>query len=333
MRFHIRFADQIVGALIVIAFLVLVAATVFIGRNQRWFARDFHYRAHFESAVGISPNMEVQYRGFPIGIVKGRHLSAEDLVEVEFTIFDTYGARVTEGSLVELQASPIGLGNRFLFHPGRGRNQLQEGSVIPRRGTPEAKELALQGLTSITESGDDVSILLSRAGSLVEHLNSIAGQLDSALAGNSDTAIGRIVGSVENTAAGLPGITGETQALLADLQRHLDPILRDLQTLTSQLSDPEGTVASLLDGEGSLNTGLESSLESVTGILRNLERTTEFLPAQLPQVAVIIAEARTLLQSVEGLLTALRNNPILRKGFPEDPRTGSGGTSARDVAF
>ncbi|MDR2516716.1 MAG: MlaD family protein, partial [Spirochaetaceae bacterium] len=167
MRFRIRFAEQIVGALVIFAFLSLVAVMVFLGRSQRWFSRDSRYRAHFDSAAGISPNMEVQYRGFAVGTVKGRLLLPTDRVEVDFVIFEEYAARVTEGSLVELQASPIGLGNRFLFYPGLGTARLDEGAVIPRRGTPEAKELAVRGLTSITESGDDITKLLSRAGTLL----------------------------------------------------------------------------------------------------------------------------------------------------------------------
>jgi phospholipid/cholesterol/gamma-HCH transport system substrate-binding protein len=333
MRFRIRFADQIVGAFIILALLVLVVVIVLLGRSQRWFARDPHYKAYFESAAGLSPNMDVQYRGFPIGSVKTRRLVADDRVEVDFTIFDSYAGRVTKGSLVELQASPIGLGNRFLFYPGLGTVQVEEGSAIPRRGTPEAKELALRGLTSITESGDDISILLSRAGSLLEHFNGIAAQLEEALAGTSDTAIGRIIGSVEGSLESLPGITGDAEALLADLQRNLDPILANVQSLTDQLADPNGTIGSLLDGEGALNTSLESILGSVTGMLQSLERTVEFLPGQLPQIAGLITEVRTVLHSVEGLLISLRNNPILKKGFPTEVQTQSGGTSARDIAF
>ena len=332
MRFRIRFADQIVGALIVFAFLTLLVVVVLLGRSQRWFSRDARYRAHFDSASGIAPNMEVQYRGFAVGTVKGRLLPT-DRVEVDFVIFEEYAARVTEGSLVELQASPIGLGNRFLFYPGLGTDRLEEGSVVPRRGTTEAKELAARGLTSITESGDDIAKLLSRAGTLLEYLNNTARHLDEALAGTSDTAIGRIVGSVEGGLAPLSSLSTDAASVLASLQRDLEPILADLRTVTGKLAEPGGTVSSILDADGPVNAAIEPALESVTGILRSLERTAEFLPAQLPQLAALLAETRTVLHSVEGLLVALRNNPVLKKGFPDEVSTRSGGTSARNIDF
>jgi ABC-type transporter Mla subunit MlaD len=157
--------------------------------------------------------------------------------------------------------------------------------------------------------------------------------MDEALTGTDATAIGRIVGSVEDGLAPLSSLSTDAASVLAGLQRDLEPILADLRTVTGKLAAPGGTASSLLDADGPVNAAIEPALESVTGILRSLERTAEFLPAQLPQIAALLAETRTVLHSVEGLLIALRNNPILKKGFPEEVSTQSGGTSVRDIDF
>jgi phospholipid/cholesterol/gamma-HCH transport system substrate-binding protein len=354
MKFRIRFADKIVGFFIIAALAVLVVVVFSLGRSQRWFRRDYRFLAYFESAAGLSPNMEVQYKGFPIGRVKSRRLAENDQVEAVILIYDTYIDRVREGSIVELQISPIGLGNSFWFHPGLGERRLEEDSVIPRAGTPEARSLVERGLASTPVPAGSVNLLLSQVNTLLEHLNSAAAEVETALQGTNQTAIGRVVQSVESSLSGITGAAGGIANTAADIggvvnqaYADLDPILADvetllsnlkavsadLQTVSAQLAAPGGTVSSILDGSGPIYANLDASLASIAAILQNLEKTAAFIPPQLPQVARLIADLNQLLQGAEGLIVALRNNPLLKKGFPDEPQTQTTGTGARDVSF
>jgi phospholipid/cholesterol/gamma-HCH transport system substrate-binding protein len=67
--------------------------------------------------------------------------------------------------------------------------------------------------------------------------------------------------------------------------------------------------------------------------MNNVEKVSDFIPAQLPQLAVIISELNTALKTAEDLMTALINNPLLRGGVPERKETGPGGTSHRNMDF
>lgn len=98
MKFRIRFADQIVGFLIVVALISLVAIIFLLGSRQRWFARDYQYKTYAASASGLSENMPVLLKGIQIGAVKTFHLTGDDQVEVIFTIYDSYADRVKQGS-------------------------------------------------------------------------------------------------------------------------------------------------------------------------------------------------------------------------------------------
>jgi phospholipid/cholesterol/gamma-HCH transport system substrate-binding protein len=109
MTFTIRFADQIVGFLIILGLGALVFVVFMLGSNQRWFSRDYQYKSYFSSASGLGNNMAVLYKGFTIGHVKSFDLAGDDRVEVWFTVFDTYVSRVRHGSAVEVIQSPIGL--------------------------------------------------------------------------------------------------------------------------------------------------------------------------------------------------------------------------------
>jgi phospholipid/cholesterol/gamma-HCH transport system substrate-binding protein len=70
MKFSIRFADQVVGALVLLALAILIVVIFMLGINQRWFIRDPLYKTYFSSVSGLSRNMAVQYMGFTIGNVK-----------------------------------------------------------------------------------------------------------------------------------------------------------------------------------------------------------------------------------------------------------------------
>jgi len=319
MKFSIRFADKIVGTLVILALAVLVVVIFMLGKNQRWFAKDYQYKTYFNSASGLSANMAVQYKGFTIGNVKKITLSEDDNVEVVFTIFEEHHHRVREGSVVELNASPIGLGNSFLFYPGRGAEQLPEGSVIPEVNSPLARQLITAGMVDRPESADTINNIINQVNSLLDTINiSLAGS-----GGADELALGQIIINVEKTTAALGDV-------VQSLSSQLNPILGNLDSVTGKLSDPSGTVMSILDSENSVYTDLSASLDSVTAILDNMEKTSNFLPSQLPS---LLADLNAALRSAQDVLIALTNNPLLRKGVPERVETGPAGANPRNLDF
>jgi len=316
MKFSIRFADQIVGLLVILALAILVFVIFMLGKNQRWFVNDSHYKTYFTSASGISPNMAVQHKGFTIGHVKTLSLSDDDRVEIIFSIFEEYTHRVTEGSVVEVQESPIGLGSSFVFYPGRGTDIIPDGSVIPEVNSPEAKPYMARGLTDITKTSDSI-------GNIVNQVNSILATVNRALTGaNGEPALGQIVNNVE-------GVTASLNTLAGDLSEQLKPLLSNLETVSEKLSNPSGAVMGILDGKGPLFEGVTS----LAGIIENLNRTSEFIPTQLPQIASAINELNIVLRQVQDVLTSIANNPLLKGGIPENTETGPAGASPRDQKF
>jgi phospholipid/cholesterol/gamma-HCH transport system substrate-binding protein len=347
VRFRIRFADQIVGILALTALSALGAVVFMLGSRQRLFSRDPRYLIYFDSALGLSGNMPVLYKGFTIGNVKTVRLTEDDRVEAAISIFDIYADRVREGSLVELKVSPIGLGNQFIFYAGLGEALLEEGAVIPNSGSPEARNLISRGLAVPTAQDDGVSILVSRANALLDDISRIALQVEAAFAGTGDTALGRTLrgaetaikaagetlGTVEDAASAVPGMAKNIAASLDGALTDLKPVISNLETLSAMLAAPDGAAARILDGDGEIYAGLESSVKAAAGAIQSLEEAAAFIPAQLPQIAVMILELQEALRTAQDVLTALTNNPLLKRGIPAHGRTGTGGTGFRDIRF
>ena len=340
MKFKIRFADKIVGFFIILALASVVFVIVMLGRSQRWFAHDVSYTTLLLSAGGLSENMAVQYRGFTIGNVKTFYLNDSDNVELIFYIHEEYKDRAKLGSLVEIMVSPVGLGNQFLFHPGRGEI-LPEGSFIPAVGTAQARELIRQGLASEAHHDDSISLLMNRASSVLDELNRFLAQLNEAVGpGSDETEIGKIIGSVQRTLSGVEVIpvtldqgVNSVVKMVEELLSELSPILTNISALTAELNNPDGTIYSILDSEKDVYQNLVKSLGSLAGILNNLDRTVAFIPGQLPQIAGLLVDLRVTIKTAEDVLVALTNNPLLRRGIPAKPETQGSGTGPRDIRF
>jgi phospholipid/cholesterol/gamma-HCH transport system substrate-binding protein len=141
------------------------------------------------------------------------------------------------------------------------------------------------------------------------------------------------VNTTEGVVAGVPGIVEELQGSLNGILGDVKPVIKNLEDLSATLADPDGAIALALDSEGAVYTSLEDSLKSVSVTLRNLERTSDFIPTQLPQIAGLIMELREVLQTAESVLISLTNNPLLKKGIPPQVKTETSGTSSRDIRF
>ena len=301
MKFSIRFADKIVGTLVLLALAILVVVIFMLGRNQRWFTRDLEYRAYFYSAAGLSTNMAIQYKGFTIGNVKSVSLAEDDSVEVIFSIYEEHNERVKYGSVVELQVSPIGLGNSFLFHPGKGKDLLLPGMTIPDVNSQQGRYLASIGLVDRPESSDSIGEIMNKVQFLLETINiSLSGS-----EGAEELPLGQAMISLGNT-------------------------MKNVEDLTSQIAAPRGTVMSALDGDGPLYTDITAMINSISGILDDVNRSTDVIPAHLP---VMLNDINILLRQVQDVLTSVSNNPLLRGGMPVRVETGPGGSNPRDLEF
>ncbi|MDR1655731.1 MAG: MlaD family protein [Treponema sp.] len=333
MKFKIRFADKIVGIFVILAVAALIFVIVLLGSNQRWFAKNYYFVTYFNSASGLAKNMDVKFKGFTIGRVSAFDLTEDNRVKVSFYIFDTYIDRVKLGSLVDLSVSPVGLGNQFLFYAGIGTDPLIEGDLIPSVASPEGKDLVARKLANLPESTDSIAMILNQVNSVMENLNNITKTLDDAFKGTSETSLGRTLLEVEKTMGGVQEIPETINTTIADIMGELNPILANLGTLSEDLSDPEGTVASILSADGEVYSNLVEALAGISGMIKNLEKTTAGLPRLMPEVAAILQDLRTALKTAEDVLTSLTNNPLLKGGVPERVNPSPGGTSPRDLEF
>jgi len=298
-----RYADQLVGILIIVAILSLIVVIFLLGRTQRWFSKNYDFKTYATTASGLSRNMDVVFRGISIGKVKNFDLMDDDRIQVIFSIQDEYRNRVKDGSLVEVMESPIGLGAKFVFYSGKG-GELEEGDFIPMIGSPEGKALVALGITDIPPKDDFIADLADQLGSIFAELQLTLDGLNVETSERAATALGQIIANVQELTA----------------------------NLTEDLSNPDG-IRKILNGSGDSINALEATFVSLAGTLDNVEKATSRLPREMPQIFSLVSEARTAVVAAQDVLISLRNNPILKGGIPEHAEIDSSGTNPRNIKF
>ena len=293
MKFKIRFADQIVGFFVLFAIVAVAAILIFIGVNQRWFARNYYFTSRFSSGDGLAPGMAIMLKGFEIGKISKISLNESNEVDAEFYVQDTYYDRVKRNSVLDLTSSPIGLGVSLKFYPGKNQDPpMPEHSFIPALDTEQGRRLVDEGLVVIPRGEDvigsviaQINPLLSEIRSTVTEIRHVSTTVDTALSGNGGP-MGTMVSDLSTTPArvnkavdgisvkvntlldkltvisdNLNDISVQTRGVVGDFSTNLDVISKNLKDMTGDLKNTQGLAKRLLDPKGSVDTFLNDSNE------------------------------------------------------------------------
>ena len=333
MKFKIRFAEQIVGFFLLLALVGAAASLIFIGINQRWFARNYSFTSKFSSGAGLSVGMPISLRGFEIGRISRITLNDQNEVDVRFYVEDTYYDRVKPDSILELTSSAIGLGTSMKFHPGlNSLPPLTEGSYIPSYDTPEGRQLVLDGKVEIPKDADVIGSVIGKlnpvlddARSAINEIRRVALSLNTAFTGKGgplgtmvngfaatpakvngavddiNARIGLLADKLSAISDNLNDISVKTRGVIGDLSTNLDVISQNLKTMTGELSHTQGLATRLLDPKGSIDTFLNDSNKLYTQV-----------DTAMTSVNGIITQIRSFVDFING--TRPQVSSILEKG-------------------
>jgi phospholipid/cholesterol/gamma-HCH transport system substrate-binding protein len=308
MKFRIRYADQLVGLFLLLAVLAIAVILVFLGINQRWFAKDYEFRSRFDSAGGLSVGMPIMLKGFEIGSIERIELNDDNQVDVLFSVHDTYYNKVLPNSVLELTSSPIGLGVTLDFHPGAGAGLPQpELSFIPSLDLPEGQDLVAAGLVLIPK-GEDV------IGSVIGKLNPILDDVRSTV-----VQIKRVVGTVDLALQGKSGPVGE---MVMDLSATPDKVNALIESVNARVEDISRQANAALSSFGTVATTAQGTVDSLSAdlsvITANIKKTTDGLTETRGlvtrlldpkgSVATILNDQNALYGQIEGSLKQVQES-------------------------
>lgn len=303
MKFKIKYADQIVGILSLIAIAALIFIIFLIGSTQKWFVPKHNYYTIISSA-SITEGKAIQYKGFEIGKVKSVSLTSEDKVRVDFYISDEYINKVTQNSIIEISVSPIGLGSSVVFYPGNSLTLQEEETFIPERASAEAKAYIKQGLVFVAEQTDSINTIINSATSLLGDLDNLIKQINLAVEGNNDTELSKTL--VE-----------------------INEILGNIAQITSS---SEGLIPNLLEDENAKGT-ISNMLHTVSLALNDVNDITTSLNKEMPNIGTLIIQLQQVMKEAQNVLEGLKNNPLIKNGVPDKMEKESATPKLREDNF
>jgi len=341
MKFRIRYAEQVVGLFVLVAIISLAAILIFMGINQRWFAKDYSFTSRFQSGEGLNRGMAIKLKGFTIGAVDTIDLLDDNTVQIEFHIFDTYYNRVLPNSVLQLTTSPIGIGGGGLvFYPGiSDKPPLEEGTFIPSTDFTEGRELIKSGLAKTADKEDAISGVVNRIGPILDStyetinaLNSTITTIDNTLKGTQQGPLLDVLLKTQQAMAQLHTTLENTTGITANLEKTSEQ-LADTQGLVQRLLDPKGSIAKILDDDEALYVQIQDIIAELQASAAELSSFADYVNDQQPNITAVLQEGRTTLQESQDVMEGLRNNPLLRKGITEDYTTPSTFRGMRDGEY
>ncbi|MFA7567480.1 MAG: MlaD family protein [Alkalispirochaeta sp.] len=351
MRFRIKYAQQIVGIFVLVAAVALALVVVFMGANQRWFARNYAYYSVFPSADGISKGMAIKYKGFEIGRVTELELTDDDQVRVDFFVQDTFHEKVVPYSVLQLQTNPLGLGGGMVFHVGKGTGpSLDEGSLIPSLNSAAGQAIVAAGDVTLPAGGDSIGNIIAQVEPVLRNVNTLLvsvdrtlGHVNRALSGDQSEPLGLTLAQVNDLLAEVEITLVETRHQSNQLLAGLNVITGNLEATTAELRDPTGLVPRLLDADGSIATFLddndrlfnqvEQMLITINASLDEVEQFSGFINNTQPQILGLLDESRAAINTGQDVLEGLSNNPLIRGGITREVTQPSTFQSYRDAQF
>ncbi len=371
MKFRIRFADQVVGVFVLIAIIGIALILIFMGANQRWFSKNYYFRSNFPSGEGLSTGMPIMLQGFAIGKITKISLTQENKVDIEFFIQDSYYDRVLSYSVLELVSSPIGLGNTLKFHPGKkGTSSLPEHSLVPSLNSAEGRDYAERGLVDMPADEDVIGSVIEKVNPVLDDLRStlvqvkrLTADVDQAITGKGgpmgemvnglaktperiNTAIDTINDRVDRISTGFNGMVDKVNNVVAKIDTVSDNLkvitsnltelsegLKDSKGLATRLLDPKGSINTLLNDDNRLYNDLQKSIASLRDIIAQIKDFAEYLNSAKPQIAGLLEKGSTTLDQGNDVLEAVKNNPLLKGGVPEEKTQDTTQKTYRDEDF
>lgn len=335
MKFKIRYADQIVGLFTIIAVVCLAVLLIFMGINQRWFSKNYYFNTRFLSAQGLKIGMPINLKGFQIGQINSISLTEDNNVEVEFYVYEKYYEKVKPNSIIQHVISPIGIGSDLVFHPGKySGSPLEENSFIPSYNLKQAQDLIKekvvdipQGDNTVTRIVNQIDPLLANVNMLLESFDELSNTINTGLKGDLKGPVGDTIDNVAAITDNIKIIISETANRINILLDNAADISGNINTLTANISDPEGLVPKLMGGDGTaaalfsdnreLYNNLNAILENLDTMTNELNKFTSYLNESTPQITGVLEESRGALKEGKAVLQGLKNNPLLRGGITE----------------
>jgi phospholipid/cholesterol/gamma-HCH transport system substrate-binding protein len=289
MSFRFKHLEKIVGVFLTVVILVIVAVIIMIGRERRWFEKQYQYNTKFLRGEGISLGMQVAIKGIQIGEVKSVFLNEDNWIDVSFSVYQEYAERIRKDSVVK-RRSPL-IGSKVLeIIPGeKDMPLLANGSYVWSEDTEQGERILAEKLKG--ERPDQMTRLMNNLEKLTYNLSAEDGSLEPTLA------------KIQ-----------EFFTMLTAKDQSLPQTLASLERITKSIEKKQGSIGKIMYDDYELYNNIVLLLENLNKTVSNFEELSAALSDTSPEIKAAIERSNRTMNEAIGLIQTLKQNFFVR-GF------------------
>jgi len=311
-----RYTNELVGALVLLLFVLFAAAIVQTGRLRDWFEPDVELNVILPEAglFGLSRGAKVEILGTPAGTVKDIVVVPGQRIHAVVALREKMTGFVRSDSQAIIRKEFGVAGAAFMeITSGQGAPLDWEYAVIyakvERAPTESVGEI-------LAELRAKMMPILDQVQQVLGNLNTITGTI-----AGGQGAIGRLL--VEDKMA------LEVETLLGQVNRsvgQLGPVLESLKTTIGNLATLSEQIAGSADEFPMIRQDAGEILASLQSVMADLQKTTPQLPGLVENVNTVTSDVPVLLMQTQQalseltvLLQQLQSHWLLGGGRPAKP--------------
>ncbi len=289
MSFRFKHLEKIVGVFLSVVILVIIAVIIMIGRERRWFEKQYQYNTKFLRGEGISLGMQVAIKGIQIGEVKSVFLNEDNWIDVGFSVYQEYTARIRRDSVVKLRAPLIGSKVLEIIPGEKDMPQLANGSYVWSEDTEQGEKILSEKLKG--ERPDQITRLMNNMEKLTYNLSAEDGSLEPALAKLQDFF-----------------------TMLTAKDESLPRTLASLEHITRSIEEKQGSIGKLMYDDYELYQNIMELMDNLNKTVSNFEELSATLAEASPEIKAAVARSNRTMNEAIGLIKILKQNFFVR-GF------------------
>lgn len=305
------------GAFVLSALAILVAALFLIGRNQHLIGSHLNLRARFGNVAGLRVGNNVRYSGIEVGTVRSLHIVDDTTVEASLSVKGDMAGIIRRNAVASLGADGL-MGNKVVnIIPGsEPADPVQEGDLLASRGSVEIEDV----LRTLSGSAGNIREITDGLRTTVDRINRSEGLWNLL----QDPALGddlrRTTRDLAVASENVRDLTAGARGIVDDLRAGKGPlgtVLRD-----TAIAGDLRTAADRMAAAASQAAALAARLEGLSReVGTDYARGGGMLPAALRDTALAGHLARSLHHVEDGTrnfnenMEALRHNFLLRGYF------------------
>ncbi len=289
MPVKFKHLEKIVGVFLTLVVLVIVVVVIFVGKERRWFEKQYEFTTKFLRGEGIKAGLVVAIKGIQVGEVKYVFLNEDNWIEVRFTVYEEYAGRIRQDSAIRVQSPLIGSKVIEIIPGGKDKLPLESGSYIWSQDTDEGARIIQERAKE--EKPDELTRIMRNVEKLTYNLSDSEGNLEQSLK------------KVQNFFE-----------LLSSKEGSLNKTLASLEAITRSIEEKEGSIGKLMGDDYELYNNIISILEKVNTIMDDFQTLSKTISDTSPEIKAAIERGNATMDEAIGLIRTLQENFFVR-GF------------------